>query len=214
MHEHAAACALDAVGSGLVHGFAGGNIALDLLLGKLIERHVGHIDKRQALGGMRSCSVAGFNDADAGRHLVRAARKLAEHGARLVLVCRLTQNHAIEGDDGIGRDGQFVGLGMLGRDGSSFGTRQALDERKRSFAIKRRFIDVCGNYANVIARLAHQLYAARRLRSQNHSWMPSATFSTAFSPASVRSSSKAKGSDCAMPLAVMILPSCVTFSPV
>ena len=103
---------------------------------------------------------------------------------------------------------------MLGGDGSGFGTRQALDERKRSFAIKGRFIDIRGNHANVVACLAHQLYAARRLRSQNHSWMPSATFSTALSPASVRSSIKAKGSDCAMPLAVMMLPSCVTFSPV
>ena len=70
---------------------------------------------------MRSCSVAGFNDADAGCDLVRAARKLAEHGACLVPVCRLAQNMAVKGDNSIGRDGQFVGLGMLGGNGGGFG---------------------------------------------------------------------------------------------
>ena len=187
---------------------------LDLLVGELVERHVGHIDKRQALGGMRGGRIACLNDADAGCDLVRAARKLTEHGARLVLGCRLAQNLAVEGDDGVGRDGQLIGLGILGSNGSRLGACQALDKRERGLAIKGRFVDIRGNHANVVACLAHQLYAARRLGSQNHSWMPSATFSTALSPASVRSSSNAKGSDCAMPLAVMMLPSCVTFSPV
>ena len=48
-----------------------------------------------------------------------------------------------------------------GGDGSGFGACQALDERKRSFAIKRRLVDICWNHANVIARFAHQLDAAR-----------------------------------------------------
>lgn len=103
---------------------------------------------------------------------------------------------------------------MLGGDGGGFGSCQALDKCKRRLAIVRRFIDIGRNDANVIASFAHELDAAWRLRSQNHSWMPSATFSTALSPASVRSSSSAKGSDWAMPLAVMMLPSCVTLSPV
>ena len=52
MHEHASSCALNAVGAGLVHGLTRGDVVLDLLVGELVERHVGHIDKGQAFGGM------------------------------------------------------------------------------------------------------------------------------------------------------------------
>ena len=107
---------------------------------------------------MWSGGVSGPNDADAGCHLVRATRELVEHGAGLVLVCRLTQKLAIEGDDGVGRDGQLIGLGVLGGNGGSL---SALDKRKRGLIIKRSLVDVSGNDANVIARLAHQLDAAR-----------------------------------------------------
>ena len=119
--RHAPADALDAVGAGFVHGLARGDVALNLLVGELIERHVGHIDKRQALGGVRGCGVSGSNDADAGCDLVRAPRELVEHGAGFVLVCRLTQNLAIEGDDGVGRNGQLTGIGVLGGNGGSLG---------------------------------------------------------------------------------------------
>lgn len=40
-----------------------------------------------------------------------------EHGAGFVLVCRLAQKLAIEGDDGVGRDSQLIGLGVLGGNG-------------------------------------------------------------------------------------------------
>ncbi len=121
MHEHAPADALDAVGTGLVHGFTRDDVVLDLLVGELVERHVGHIDKGQALGGMRGGRVACLNDADAGCDLVRAPRKLTEHGARFVLGCRLAQNLAVKGDDGVGRDRQLIGLGMFGGNGGGFG---------------------------------------------------------------------------------------------
>ena len=68
---------------------------------------------------MRGCDVSGSNDADAGCDLVRAPRELVEHGAGFVLVCRLTQNLVIEGNDGVGRDGQLIGLGVLGGNGGS-----------------------------------------------------------------------------------------------
>ena len=102
-----------------------------------------------------------LNDADAGCDLVRAARKLTEHGARLVLGCRLAQNLAVKGDDGVGRDRQLIGLGILGSNGSRLGACQALDKCERGLAVEGSLVDFCGNHANVIPCLAHQLDAAR-----------------------------------------------------
>ena len=125
---------------------------------------------------------------------MRPARQRAQHGACVGLVDGLAEFFAVEGDDGVGCDDDFVGLGIMFADGCGFRSSEALDEREGCLVVIGRLVYIGGEYATVEARLAHELATTRRLRREDHSWIPSRTFSTATSPAMSLSTARANGS--------------------
>ena len=85
--------ALNAVGTSLIHGLAGGNVGADLFFGQVPEMNIRHF--RESLYGFS----AGHRHA--GHHLMIPARKQLQHGHRLFLRVGFSQHTAFADHDGI-----------------------------------------------------------------------------------------------------------------
>ena len=169
---------------------------------ELVKRDVGYVDE--------GFGTPVAHDADPGGDLVCFAGEGVEHTARVGFVCRFAEQLSVEGDDGVGCHDRLAFLGMLFCHRRGLGAGQALDQVERALVRQSGLIDVCGYDAGVETRLTHQLDAARRLGGEDHSWIPSFTFSTATSPAMSFRMARAKGSAWPMPEAVITLPSTTT----
>jgi hypothetical protein len=91
---------LDGIGSGFVHGLAGGDIGGDFFIGEGEESDGG------GFGG--DFSVCGGDDGDAGDDTVGAAGEKAEHTGGVGGVFWLAEDVVVEGDGGIGTEDSEV----------------------------------------------------------------------------------------------------------
>ena len=150
--------------------------------------------------------------------VVRPARELLEHAVRVGLVGGLAQDDVaevlVEVDDRVRGEDELALRTRVSEDLQGLRPREALHELAGALVRERRLVDVRGTDGEREPRLAHELHAAGRLGGEDHSWMPSLTLATAFSPAMSPRTASAKGSAWPMPEAVMMLPSTTTvFSP-
>ena len=136
--NEAAGLTLDGVGAGFVVGFAGGEVAGDVVVGKLREVDEGVFDESAALG------VREANESDAGEDGVGASGKLFEHVAGIVGGARLAEDVAVEGDDGVGSDDDGGSHGA-GGDELGFGAGETQDVVGGGFARKGSFVDGGGH---------------------------------------------------------------------
>ena len=88
--------ALDGVGSGFIHGLAGGDVGVDVFVGECEEADGGDF------GG--DFGAGGGDDGDAGDDVMGAAGEKTEHAGGVGLVFGFAEDVAVEGDGGVGAE--------------------------------------------------------------------------------------------------------------
>ena len=158
----AGGAALDGVGSRLVHGLAGGDIAGDVLIGKGEELDGG--------GFCGYFDVVGGNEGDAGDDAMGAAGEKTEHAGGVGGVFGLAEDVIVEGYGGVGAQHLQWGRRSLvarsgfcdfGEDGFGFFAGQAGDVGDGVFVGVRVFGDVGGVDLEREAGLGEEFAAAR-----------------------------------------------------
>ena len=169
MFDERTGAALNAIGTGLVHRFAGRDITFD----------VARVERRKAHAGYRQhvFEPAPVADRDRGQHAVTAAGQQPEHACGVGCVGRLAQYFAVDLDRGVGRQHQAgrqtpPGQSLFAAQG--LGARHAHDVAFGVFAVAHIFqhVDVLarqaaeGQYEEGCADLGQQFTPARAARCQ------------------------------------------------
>ncbi len=139
---------MDRIGSSLVHGFAGGDVRVDVVVAESF-----HCDEC----GFRSyvfntsfrllvlSSLLRPDQTDSSDYLMRAAGKQTQHSSGIGAVAGLAEDFCIYNDDGVGAKNKAI---RLARYGKSFFSCHSFGKRARSFSGS-------GNFWN-IGRLHHE----------------------------------------------------------
>ena len=94
--------ALDGVGAGFVHGFAGCDIRTDILLGERTHRYLGGFGASVFKPGFQFLVPSSQSgEANAGGDLVRSSGKQTKHAHGVSFIARLAENLAFDDDKGV-----------------------------------------------------------------------------------------------------------------
>ena len=149
---------LNAVGPGLVHGFAGGHIGVDFPLGQGTEPDVGH----HGVGD----GAAAPADGDAGHHLMVPARQGREHGRGFFGGAGLAQHPVLQDHHRVGGHNHRVVSGGFGNGRGLLG-RQTGHLIERILCGVHGLVDVGGGYREGKAHAGQQLPPPGRLGGEN-----------------------------------------------
>jgi len=144
---------LNSVRAGLVHGLAGGDVAVDLRFTHASESHVHGFDSGSHVGAV--------GHAYGGKHLVYAPLQRQQHVVRVVAVPWFRQDSVVGHDDRIRSNDERVGL--IGRDPLCLGPGQALDAGDGILAQQRRLVYVRRSDGMSNADQIEQISPPRRL---------------------------------------------------
>ena len=160
--DEGAGSALEAVGSGFVHGFAGGDVGFDLVVGHLFEGDFAFVGEAgEAFWPL---------DADAGDDGVGSSAEGAEHFESDFFVGRFGELVVgfvlLVGDDGVSADDQGIRVGFVDGEGLFAGEPTGGDP---GIGIGEGvFIDVGGNDLEVgDAEFGEEVFAAGRSRGED-----------------------------------------------
>jgi len=158
--NEAAGVALNSVGAGFVMRFTGGEVAEDLLAGERGEMDEGRFDKSAARG------IGETNEGYAGDDGVGAAGKFFEHVTRIVRRAGLSEDEAVESNNGVRGDDDRRADSTRGNEfGLCFG--EALDVFVGRFAGKGSFVHGGRKYNEREAVIAKDFGAACRCGSED-----------------------------------------------
>lgn len=158
--DPAGGIALDAIGSGFVHGLAAHEVVDELLVVDEVEEDLGNLDLADHAG-------AG-DGGDSGEDLVGASGEELEYAARVGLIDGFAEDFAVEDDGGVGaQDDEGVGgvvfvVAAAIEDGLGFFDGEALDVLGGGLVGLEEFIEVGGLDGEGEADLFEELAAARR----------------------------------------------------
>lgn len=110
--EHGA-FALDAVGTGFIHRFPGGDIIINGFVGERVKFHFRFLEER--------ADRSFFDHGDAGIDKVFLAGERFEHPMGVRRVFRFPENGSVEHDDGVGTNDKVIGMAFSNSEGFLFG---------------------------------------------------------------------------------------------
>ena len=143
---------LRSVGTGFVERLNEGVVGADFVVGKRLERDVGHY--------VKTLFFAIAHQADAGADLVGASREAGNHGVGLVHISGLSERRAIDRNERVRADAEFSRM-ALGDPGGFEGSIAFHEIREALGGIIGILFDVGGNYSVIVAGFGEEVAAAR-----------------------------------------------------